>query len=40
VIGNVLVYRDTTHITASFAATLSPFLESRIVAALAVPTVV
>jgi peptidoglycan/LPS O-acetylase OafA/YrhL len=35
VIGNVLVYRDTTHITASFAATLSPYLESAIVAALA-----
>lgn len=34
VIGNVLVYRDTSHITASYAATLSPYIEEQIVEAV------
>jgi peptidoglycan/LPS O-acetylase OafA/YrhL len=34
VIGNVLVYRDTSHLTASYAATLAPYIEPQIVAAL------
>jgi len=34
VIGHVLVYRDTGHITASYAATLTPYLERQIVAAI------
>ena len=34
VIGHVLVYRDTGHITATYAATLSPYIERRIVDAV------
>jgi peptidoglycan/LPS O-acetylase OafA/YrhL len=34
VIGNVLVYRDTRHITSTWARTLTPYLEQEIVAAL------
>ncbi len=34
VIGNVLVYKDRTHLTATFAETLSPYIERRVVAAL------
>ena len=34
VIGNVLVYRDTSHITASYAATLTPYIEPQIVEAV------
>jgi peptidoglycan/LPS O-acetylase OafA/YrhL len=34
VIGNVLVYRDTGHITATYAATLAPYIEKRVVADL------
>jgi hypothetical protein len=30
VIGNVLVYRQTGHITATYAATLAPWLERRL----------
>jgi peptidoglycan/LPS O-acetylase OafA/YrhL len=30
VIGNVLVYRNTTHLTATFARTLSPWLEKKL----------
>jgi hypothetical protein len=35
VIGHVLVYKDHTHITATFAETLSPYIERQVVAALA-----
>lgn len=34
VIGNVLVYRDTSHITATYAATLTPYIEPQIVDAV------
>ena len=34
VIGHVLVYKDHTHLTATFAATLSPYIERQVVAAL------
>ena len=34
VIGNVLVYRDTHHITASYSKTMAPALEEHIVKAL------
>jgi len=34
VIGNVLVYRDPGHITATYAATLSPYIERQVVAAI------
>ncbi|NYD66664.1 acyltransferase family protein [Agromyces atrinae] len=34
VIGNVIVYRDPGHLTATYAATLAPFLGERLVAAL------
>jgi hypothetical protein len=34
VIGSVLVYRDPGHITATYAATLSPYIERRVVAAI------
>jgi len=34
VIGNVLVYRDTSHLTASFATTLAVYIEPRVVAAV------
>jgi hypothetical protein len=30
VIGNVLVYRDANHITATYSKTLAPFLVARI----------
>jgi peptidoglycan/LPS O-acetylase OafA/YrhL len=36
VIGNVLVYRDDHHLTATYARTLAPFLEDRL--ALALPS--
>lgn len=35
VIGHVLVYKDRTHLTATFAATLSPYIERQVVAAIA-----
>jgi hypothetical protein len=35
VIGHVLVYKDRTHITATFADTLAPYIEREVVAALA-----
>ncbi|MEP7370539.1 MAG: acyltransferase family protein, partial [Dermatophilaceae bacterium] len=35
VIGHVLVYKDRTHLTATFAATLAPYIERQVVAALA-----
>ena len=35
VIGHVLVYRDQSHITATFAATLSPYVERQVVSAIA-----
>ena len=31
VVGHVLVYRDTTHITATYASTLRPYIEARLV---------
>jgi len=34
VVGNVLVYRDLAHITATYAATLSPYIERKVVAAI------
>jgi peptidoglycan/LPS O-acetylase OafA/YrhL len=34
VIGHVLVYRDTSHLTATYALTLAPYLEGRILEAL------
>ena len=34
VIGHVLVYKDRTHLTATFASTLSPYIERRVVAAI------
>jgi peptidoglycan/LPS O-acetylase OafA/YrhL len=34
VIGNVLVYRDNGHITATYAATLTPYIERQVVADL------
>jgi peptidoglycan/LPS O-acetylase OafA/YrhL len=34
VIGHVLVYRDPSHITATFAATLTPYIERQVVAVL------
>ncbi|MFC4337880.1 acyltransferase family protein [Salininema proteolyticum] len=34
VVGNVLVYRDDAHMTATFAETLRPYLEERILEAL------
>jgi len=34
VIGHVLVYKDHTHITATFAETLAPYIERQVVAAL------
>jgi len=34
VIGHVLVYKDHTHITAAFAATISPYIERHVLAAL------
>jgi len=34
VIGHVLVYKDHTHITATFADTLAPYIERQVVAAL------
>ncbi|MCI2958751.1 acyltransferase [Agromyces atrinae] len=34
VIGNVIVYRDPGHVTATYAATLAPFLGERLVSAL------
>ncbi len=34
VIGHVLVYKDHTHITATFAETLAPYIEQQVVAAL------
>jgi peptidoglycan/LPS O-acetylase OafA/YrhL len=38
VIGNVLVYRDDAHLTNTYAATLGPYLEAALAAALAGPT--
>lgn len=35
VIGNVLVYRDGRHLTASYAGTMQPYIEKRVLAALA-----
>jgi peptidoglycan/LPS O-acetylase OafA/YrhL len=35
VIGHVLVYKDRTHLTATFAATLSPYIERQVVGAIA-----
>ena len=35
VIGHVLVYKDRTHLTATFAATLTPYIERQVVAAIA-----
>lgn len=34
VVGHVLVYRDTTHLTATYASTMAPYFEARIVAYL------
>jgi hypothetical protein len=34
VIGHVLVYRDQSHITATYAATLTPYIERQVVAAV------
>ncbi len=34
VIGHVLVYRDPTHLTATYAATLTPYLDAKVVAAI------
>jgi hypothetical protein len=34
VIGHVLVYKDRTHITATFADTLAPYIERQVLAAL------
>jgi len=38
VIGNILVYRDDAHMTNTYAATLGPYLEAELVAALGEPT--
>jgi hypothetical protein len=35
IIGHVLVYRDGRHMTASYAATMVPYFDRAIVAALA-----
>ena len=35
VIGHVLVYKDRTHLTATYAATLAPYIERQVVAAVA-----
>jgi peptidoglycan/LPS O-acetylase OafA/YrhL len=35
VIGHVVVYQDQAHITATFSATLSPYIERQVVAAIA-----
>ncbi len=35
VVGNVLVYRDDAHMTNTYAATLGPYLEAELAAALA-----
>ncbi|MBO3735355.1 acyltransferase family protein [Glycomyces niveus] len=37
VVGNVLVYRDDAHLTNTYAATLGPYLEAELAAALAEP---
>ncbi|MCC3764577.1 acyltransferase [Glycomyces sp. TRM65418] len=37
VVGNVLVYRDDAHLTNTYAATLGPYLEAELAAALATP---
>lgn len=37
VVGNVLVYRDDAHLTNTYAATLGPYLEAELAAALANP---
>jgi peptidoglycan/LPS O-acetylase OafA/YrhL len=34
VVGHILVYRDPSHITATYAATLSPYIERAVVAAI------
>ncbi|SDD92639.1 acyltransferase family protein [Glycomyces harbinensis] len=38
VVGNVLVYRDDAHLTNTYAATLGPYLEAELAAALAART--
>jgi peptidoglycan/LPS O-acetylase OafA/YrhL len=37
VVGNILVYRDDAHMTNTYAATLGPYLEAELAAALAEP---